>query len=157
MNRTTIAIGAAVLVAVVLSACASLDYGDLIRVRVPNEIQQQTGLPSTTTLNEAEAEYQAWFEDVQRNGANWKNDIERASELRAVFGQLTLGALNEVGPQVAGIPVLGAAAPSLLMLATYWLGVAGKSREKEKSYNKGQETGAKMALDAATTKPGVLR
>src|SRR5690606_19872248 len=56
------------LLALVLASCAGIDLGDLVKVKTPNAIQQTTGLRSTLTLNEAEVEYQNWFNQVQATG-----------------------------------------------------------------------------------------
>ena len=109
--RKTVFIFALVMVSLALAACASFDLGDIIKVKTPNAIQQTTGLPSRTSLNEAQSEYQAWYESVQRNGTQWKNYIERGEEIRGLLGQLTLTALDEFGPAIAGVPVLGPALP----------------------------------------------
>lgn len=124
-----------------LAACAGFDLGDLVRVRTPNAIQQQTGLPATTTLNEAEAEYQAWYADVQRAGTQWKGHIERGNEVRALLNQITLTALDEVGPTLAGVPVLGPSLPVISGLLGLFLGSGRLRKEKEASFNKGLERG----------------
>ena len=59
------------LMALVLTSCAGFDLGDLVKVKTPNTIQQTTGLPSTLSLNEAEVEYQTWFNQTQTTGAQW--------------------------------------------------------------------------------------
>jgi pSer/pThr/pTyr-binding forkhead associated (FHA) protein len=91
------------------TSCAGLDLGDIVKVKTPNTIQQTTrggGLPSTLSLNEAEVEYQNWFNLTQTTGAQWKGNIEKAGEIRGLLGQLTLSALDTVGPTVAGLPVI---------------------------------------------------
>ncbi len=130
-----------VMVTLGLAACAGFDLGDVVKVKTPNEIQQTRGLPRATTLNEAEAEYQAWFEDVQRTGAQWKASIERGGEIRGLLGQLTLSALDEVGPTLAGVPVAGPALPALTGLVGLFIGAGRLRNEKEASFNKGLEKG----------------
>ena len=125
-----------------LAACAGLDAGDLVRVKTPHAIQQQTGLPSAVTLNEAQTEYRAWYEGVQRAGSQWKARIERGNEFRGVRGllnQLSLSALDQVGPTLAGVPVLGPALPAVTGLLGLFLGTGRLRKEKEASYNKGLE------------------
>ncbi len=112
-TRHYVYIGALILLALVLASCAGLDLGDIVKVKTPNTIQQTTGLPSTLSLNEAEVEYQNWFNLTQTTGAQWKGNIEKAGEIRGLLGQLTLSALDTVGPTVAGLPVLGPALPAL--------------------------------------------
>ena len=132
---------ALVLITLALGACAGFDLGDLVRVRTPNRVQQSTGLAASTTLNEAEVEYRAWFEETQRTGGQWKANIERATEIRGIFSQLTLSALDQVGPTVAGIPMLGPALPALTGLVGLFLGTGRLRKEKESSFNKGMKEG----------------
>jgi hypothetical protein len=132
---------ALVMITLVLGACAGFDLGDIVRVKTPNAIQQTKGLASTITLNEAEAEYRAWFEETQRTGSQWKANIERASEIRGIFSQLTLSTLDQVGPTVAGIPMLGPALPAMTGLVGLFLGTGRLRKEKEASFNKGMKEG----------------
>ena len=125
------------LIAIILAACAGADLGDVVRVKTPPAIQQQKGLASSTTLNEAQSEYQAWHEEVKRVGAQWKTNIEKGNEIRATLGQLTLSALDTAGPTLAGIPVLGPALPALTGLAGMFIGGRRLRKEKEDSYNAG--------------------
>jgi hypothetical protein len=138
-TRITVFIVALALLSLSLVACAGFDLGDLVRVKTPNAIQQQTGLPSSTTLNEAEAEYQAWFADVKRSGSQWKTNIERGNEIRGLLNQVTLSALDGIGPTLGGIPVLGPALPAITGLLGLFLGTGKLRKEKEASFNKGIE------------------
>ena len=133
------------LMALVLTSCAGFDLGDLVKVKTPNTIQQTTGLPSTLSLNEAEVEYQNWFNQTQTTGAQWKGNIEKAGELRGLFSQLTLSALDTVGPTVAGLPVLGPALPALTGIVGLFIGSGRLRKEKEASFNKGLEKGSALA------------
>jgi hypothetical protein len=135
-----------VMVSLALAACAGFDLGDVVKVKTPNEIQQTRGLPSTTSLNEAETEYRAWFDDVQRTGAQWKAGIERGGEIRGLLGQLTLTALDDVGPALAGVPIAGPALPALTGLAGLFIGAGRLRKEKEASFNKGLEKGGTAKL-----------
>jgi hypothetical protein len=135
-----------VMVSLALAACAGFDLGDVVKVKTPNEIQQTRGLPRSVTLNEAEAEYRAWFDDVQRTGAQWKAGIERGGEIRGLLGQLTLTALDDVGPALAGIPIAGPALPALTGLAGLFIGAGRLRKEKEASFNKGLEKGGTATL-----------
>lgn len=142
MNRRNVAYAfGLVMIALALAACAGFDLGDIIKVRTPHEIQQTTGLPFRVSLNEAEAEYRAWFEDVQRTGAQWKASIERAGEIRGLLGQLTLNALDDVGPTLAGLPVVGPALPALTGIVGLFIGSGRLRKEKEASFNKGLKEG----------------
>ncbi|MCC6579867.1 MAG: hypothetical protein IT440_05450 [Phycisphaeraceae bacterium] len=137
-----------VLIVVGLASCAGFDLGDVVKVRTPNRVQQTAGLPSSTSLNEAVVEYQAWFEDVQRTGAQWKSNIDRANEVRGMLSQITLSALDEVGPTLAGIPLLGPMLPAATGLLGLFLGVGSLRKEKEDSFNKGLEEGRKTTTSA---------
>ena len=132
---------ALVMITLALGACAGFDLGDLVRVKTPSRVQQSTGLAATITLNEAEAEYRAWFEETQRVGAQWKSNIERAGEIRGIFSQLTLSALDQIGPTVAGVPMLGPALPAMTGLVGLFLGSGRLRKEKEASFNKGLKEG----------------
>ncbi len=150
MNRRNVAYAfGLVMLALALAACAGFDLGDIVKVRTPNAIQQTTGLPSRVSLNEAEAEYRAWFEDVQRTGAQWKASIERAGEIRGMLGQLTLNALDEVGPTLAGVPVVGPALPALTGIVGLFIGSGRLRKEKEASFNKGLKEGKTLNGGAA--------
>jgi len=150
VNKTTIIYLVALLgVTAALAACAGFDLGDVVKVKTPNEIQQTRGLPSTTSLNEAETEYRAWFDDVQRTGAKWKASIDRGGEIRGLLGQLTLTAVDDIGPSLAGVPIAGPALPALTGLAGLFIGAGRLRKEKEASYNRGQETGVKIARGEA--------
>ena len=135
-----------VVVTLGLAACAGFDLGDVVKVRTPNEIQQTRGLPGTTSLNEAEVEYRAWFDDAQRTGAQWKASIDRGGEIRGLLGQLTLTALDDIGPSLAGLPIAGPAVPALTGLAGLFIGAGRLRKEKEASFNKGLEKGAANPL-----------
>ena len=140
-TRLTFFALAIVLTGVSLAACAGFDVGDVVRVKTPHAIQRQTGLPSATTLNEAESEYRAWYADVQRSGTQWKNQIERGNQVRGLLNQLTLSALDQVGPTVGGIPVLGPALPVASGLLGLFFGIGRLRKEKEASFNKGMDRG----------------
>lgn len=121
----------------ILASCAGLDLGDIVHVKTPHTIQQQTGLPAKISLNEAETEYRVWFLNIQDAGTQWQTNIEKGNQIRGLLSQLTLNSLDELGPIIAGVPVLGASLPVLSGLVGIFLGVRGKAKGKEKSYNAG--------------------
>jgi predicted PurR-regulated permease PerM len=126
-----------------LLSFAGCDMGDMIHVKTPNTIQQQTGLASTITLNEAESEYQSWYQHMQTAGSQWKSNIEHANEIRNMVNQLSLSALDQVGPTVAGVPMLGPLLPAASGLLGLFLGSTKLRKEKEDSFNKGLDEGRK--------------
>ncbi len=135
-------------VSAAIAACSAFDLGDMVQTKTPPAVQQQTGLPPKLTLNEAEGEYRAYFDSTQRNLSQWKGNIEQANEFRGILSQLTLHALDEVGPIVAGGPVLGPALPALTGLVGLFLGTSKLRKEKEASYNAGIEKGTEVQARA---------
>lgn len=144
-GRTAGIIGVLILIAITLAACSSTDFGDFVKVDTPVEIQQQMGYPKKMSLNQAKDLYPAWFEDVQRNGTQWRGDIERADELAGLFSQLTLQQLNALGPEIMGLPIAGPMSPLITGLLGYFGSSLRTRREKEKSFNKGLQVGAETA------------
>lgn len=143
MTRTQVIVFviAILLVSATLAACAGFDLGDMVRVKTPTAIQQTVGLPAKVSLNDAEVEYQGWLSNVQRTGAQWKTNIDKANAVRATFNQLTLAALDEVGPTLAGVPMLGPLLPAATGIFGLFLGSSRLRKEKENSYNAGLEKG----------------
>jgi len=145
MKTTTILfVGLLLLAGGLLASCAGFNFGDVVRVRTPNAVQNQTGLPASMSLNEAEVEYENWFQVVQSAGTRWKNDLSRGAEVTGLLNQLTLQALNETGPTLQGIPVLGPMLPVLTGLVGLGLGVGGKRKGKEDSFNAGLQKGKEL-------------
>ena len=141
-------IGLAALCSVVV-ACAGFDSGDIIRVKTPRPIQQQHGLKSTVSLNEAASEYEAWLEDVQRTGAEWRMNIEQGEEMRTMLHQLTLTGLDAVGPTVAGVPMLAPLLPFGAGIAGLLFGQRRLRREKESSFKAGIREGTEVGGGAS--------
>jgi hypothetical protein len=144
-GRLALAVASALIVAGIALATTGCNFGDIIQTRTPREIQEQTGLPQKLTLNEATSEYQAWLEDTKRAAAEWKREIDDADAIAGMLRQITLNAWDQAGPTLAGVPVLGAALPGLGMLLTFAIGAGRTRKQKEASYNKGLEEGAKIA------------
>lgn len=138
-------VAALVIIGAVLAACAALDPGDIFHAKTPIGIQKTEGLPSTLPVNDAESEYMAWREDVTRQDAEWRENIDGANFVVGLFRQATLGFLEDYGPMVGGIPVVGPVVMGLLPLATAW--VSGRSNRR-----KGQEEGKAQALETASEK-----
>lgn len=145
MNRTTVFLAVVLLLSVGLGAVSGCEAGDYVQVKTPRGIQESEGLPARMSLNEAEDEYRAWVEDVQRQSARWKADIEKGDEIRGILNQLLLTGLDEIGPTIAGLPVAGPALPALTALAGLFIGRSPVRKEKEKSFNKGLERGESLA------------
>lgn len=140
MDKNTKWIGLLLTAGVVLSACASFDWGDIVQAKTPIGIRQSEGLPPKMSLNDAQAEYRAWFEDVQREGERWQEEIVSASEVVGLFQQLTLSAVDSFGPAVQGIPVAG---PLLYTALAGGVGFLARSSGKRK----GEEEGEKIAKE----------
>lgn len=153
MTRTQVMIFviAILLLSAALAACAGFDLGDMVKVKTPTAIQQTVGLPAQTSLNDAEAEYQGWLSNVQRTGAQWKANIDKANAIRATFNQLTLAALDEVGPTLAGVPMLGPLLPAATGILGLFLGSSRLRKEKENSYNAGLEKGQELGANGSGT------
>jgi hypothetical protein len=147
MTRTQVIVFviAIVLISATLAACAGFDLGDMVRVKTPTAIQQTVGLPAQVSLNDAEVEYQGWLSNVQRTGAQWKTNIDKANAIRATFNQLTLAALDEVGPTLAGVPVVGPLLPAATGILGLVLGSSRLRKEKEDSYNAGLAKGKQFS------------
>ncbi|MCC7409960.1 MAG: hypothetical protein IT442_17975 [Phycisphaeraceae bacterium] len=156
MTRTQVIIFviAILLLSAALAACAGFDLGDMVRVKTPTAIQQTVGLPAQVSLNDAEAEYQGWLSNVQRTGAQWKANIDKANAIRATFNQLTLAALDEVGPTLAGVPMLGPLLPAATGILGLFLGTSRLRKEKENSYNAGLEKGQELGTNGGGTSGG---
>lgn len=125
---------ALIMSALALAACAGFDFGDVVKVPTPAEIQQTTGAPSRLSLNEADAAYRAWLDDTQRAGVAWRNSIERGNEIRSMLGQLTMGALADVGPSVAGVPILSSVSLIAPALGAWFFGRRSGSADTERLY-----------------------
>lgn len=149
-RRTVIVVFGVLLVCSILGALAGCDLGDVIKAKTPNGIQQREGMPAAMSLNDAVYEYQQWYNRTQADGAAWKANIDRADEIRGLLGNLAMTGLNDLGPEVAGVPIIGPSFTGLLALGGYFLGTGRLRKEKEKSYNAGLETGADTATRAAS-------
>lgn len=136
-NKNVIFIAVVAIISFSLAACAGFDLGDVIKVKTPTPIQQSHGYPSTMSLNEAEFEYQTWYESVQRAGLAWQENIEKGAEIKGLLGQLAMNGLNEAGPTLAGIPVLGPSLPVVTALGGLFLGMGRLRKEKEASFRAG--------------------
>lgn len=136
-SRFVVWVGLLVLIAGFMGACAGFDMGDLVRVETPVQVQREKGLPKSLTFNQAQTEYEQWLSGVQATGAQWKGDLEDADYIVGALSQLGLQQLNELGPTLAGVPVLGPSSTVLLGIAGYAFGQRNKRKEKEKSYNAG--------------------
>lgn len=115
--------------AFLLNGC---DMGDIIKVDTPVSLQRQ-GIEPKMTLNNAVYEYESWYSNVQRDGAEWRQRIDRGNEIAGLLQSLALGYVDEYSA------ALGPASLFVTGLTGLFLGRAGTRREKEKSYAKGAE------------------
>lgn len=137
-TRTALYVVLFLLLGAVLASCTAFDLGDLVKVGTPESVQRSEGLSATLSLNDAEHEYRKYFENVQADLVRWRSEIERADQVAGMIGQLTLNALDQAGPMIAGVPVLGSSLPVVAGLVGLALGRGNLRKEKEKSYNAGQ-------------------
>ncbi len=143
---------ALIVIAGAIMGCAGLDFGDLVQVETPIEIQKEKGYPKRMSLNESKQLYASDLEDYKRNFVLWKGNIEDGDALSGMLSQLSLQKLNELGPEIAGVPVLGPVAPFATGLIAWMIQGARMRREKEKSHNHGMMLGADAAARGAREK-----
>lgn len=144
-HKTLILVVVAILIAGTLAACAGFNLGDIIKVKTPIAIQQADGVPASLTLNESEAEYRLWMDKTKAAGLEWKNRIASGNEIRNLLGQLAMTGLNDVGPTIGGLPILGPAIPLFTTGLGLFIGRSGLSKHKEESFNAGLKKGAAAA------------
>lgn len=123
-----------------VTACARWDFGDFVTAETPRGIHQTTGIPAKLSLNEAAVEYEDWFTQVQRDGARWKADIDRADEVASMLGALTMNAL------AYGEGALGTSAPWALPFIPIVAGLVGFAVKRPGDVSK---TEAQAKADAA--------
>ena len=119
MNRTWTVIIIAIASAALVGGLAGCDFGDLIRVQTPRNIQRTEALPTSMTLNDSREEYENWINAARNDSMRWRANIERADELNDLFAGFVLQGLEDVGPSIAGIPM----ASTLLPLLTGGVGL----------------------------------
>jgi len=144
-NKAGMGIVAGVVACFILAAGINgcLRLSDLVRVRVPAEVQRATNSPPKITLTEAEGV----MENYIRAGEQFKDNISQSYEW---LGFLT--SLSSTGIELgkAAIPG-GAVGLSLLSLAGgIFIKGPGTAKEKNASYNKGLEEGSRLASQVRT-------
>lgn len=110
-------LGITAILLVFFGAVAGCNWGDAVRADVPKGIQASEGLPPSMPLNDSVDAYEDWLSQTTRDGRRWQAEIERASNIVAFLNTFTLKAVGEIGPAVAGVPVLSALVPALTGLA----------------------------------------
>ena len=154
-KKQTIFLGIALAVSLSLAACAGFDWGDVVQTNVPSNVQGTHSLPAKMSLNESQVRYREWFGETQSTGLRWKNEIERANHVKTMLDGLTLHALAEVGPTIAGFPVLSGLLPFLTALVGIGIRRPGDvtkdelAKQKEAAYNKALKEGAKLSSTSA--------
>jgi hypothetical protein len=145
------AVIAILLIGLGLSALAGCSVGDVVKSRIPVAVQKSEGLPSQLSHNESQVEYEKWLHGVESDSQQWRANLERSEQIAGLLGNLTLSALDSVGPVIAGIPVGGALLPVLTGLAALFVkrpgdvSTAKLSQEKQDSYNAGIKRAASLA------------
>ncbi len=133
---------AAIAIAATLTmvSCMGKDFGDYWKVNTPTAIQQSEGIPAKLSLNDSEYEYGAWFDNVQREGAEWRKRIEGGRDSVAMLRSLAM----QLGESAQAHPAI-AAVPGLSLLLGYVIKrkgdvSAGELADREKaSYGKGRK------------------
>ena len=139
-GRFIVVVSLCILSVFAFSACMGVDLGDFMKVKTTIGIQQSEGLPATLTLNDAEYEYNAWFEKVQREGTEWRARISKSRENAQLFGSLFM----QLGREAATSPAV-AAVPGLALLLGFFIKRPGDKSasetesEKRASYNKARK------------------
>lgn len=154
MNRTA-TIVLALVASLAVASLGGCDFGDLIRVKTPRNIQATETLPPTLTLNEAREEYENWVNATRNDSMRWRTSIERGDEISDLFAQIVLQGLNDVGPELAGVPVLGPALPLLTGIAgAFFVRRPGDKKakdadtEKDAAWDEAFAAGKAAALEA---------
>ena len=132
MNKTSAAIIAgAIGVSALIAGCAGLQFDDIVKVRTPIGLQQDMGLPPQMTLSEARVAYEESVNEFKTRSQVWRESIDDASAFVGVAEQLTLQGINEIGPSIMGIPVLGPSLPLLGVLTGLFFKRPGDASKKE--------------------------
>lgn len=141
------AIGTAIFV--FFAAVAGCDWGDAVRAETPPRIAQERQIADSIPLNDAVYEYEDWLSDTRRDGERWKAEIEKASQIVAFLDTFTLRALGELGPAVAGVPVLSALVPAVVGIGGLMLKRPGDKSgiEADKLWDEAFAAGKQAALD----------
>lgn len=132
---------------------AGCEWGRLVQVDTPPAIAAAQGLEPRLSLTDAGYEYDRWLADVQRDGRRWQGEIERASQVVAWLDTFTLAAVDEIGPQLAGVPLVGFAVPFLAGLAGLMKRRPGDvsgdeiKQTHDSTWNEAFEAGKRAALE----------
>lgn len=142
----------------IIAVVGGCDIGDVVKVDTPVIVQQNHGHPAKMSLNESIDAYDAWTAEVKLEGQQWRRQIEEGEEVAAFIGNITLQAVNDLGPTVAGIPVYGGILSAGLGIVGLFVRRPGDvsakavTKEKEASFNKGQQIAAGIASIALKDK-----
>lgn len=154
MNRTAIIVVLSLAAAIFIGTIGGCDLGDAITVSTPSVIQADEGLPARMTLNEAEDAFPIWKLKTETAGQQWRDNIDRSNQVRVMLETFALSQLDEFGPQLAGIPVLGTSLPLLTGLAGLLIKRPGDKTkdeamvEQDSAWDEAFEAGKKAALEA---------
>jgi hypothetical protein len=133
------------IIAIALSAvvigCAGYDLGDLIHVKTPPAARQAFALPSNMSLNEAQAALDQSIAATQ----SLAESIEGAEVWRGIASGLAMQGISEVATPLGSVGVL-----LTTLLAGVFIRKPGDvaAKDKESAYNKGVETGKRLAMEA---------
>ena len=142
------------------------EWGDILTVRTPAEIQLATGAPPKTTLNEAEQYLVAYRSQIKVEydrdvamGMLYGRSIAARWEMAGWFqAAANLGITSLESGAWAGVPAGGAAFGLLTFLGGLIMKGPGTNRAQQKSFNKGQQTAIDMmrAVNPNLVVPDVL-
>jgi hypothetical protein len=184
-NKTAIALFVTAAIAFFgLSMAGGCDLRDMVRVKVPDKTQQALNQKSQVTLRQAEPlyeDYMAWAQNaaqqkineveayiasLNRAGDEFAENIEQGWQWYDLASSITNMGVTALIAGVESAPGIPAPIGGLLVAA-----LAGGARiatkrpgtsrlvqqEKEDSYNKGREVGAREARDSMAAIAGKLK
>lgn len=152
-SKYLIYVFAFLLAGIAIASVSGCDLYDVVQAKTPPGVQKTEGLPGKLSINDSRSEYEKWLNATQTDAATWRSNIESAEEIAGLFSNLTLSALDEAGPMIAGIPMGGALLPVIAGLVGVFLKRPGDvtqaqlRAEKEASFNSGLKKAAAIVSE----------
>lgn len=138
---------------VIFAAISGCEWGDMVRVDTPKNVQESRALPAKMPVNDAVYEYEDWLAATERDGRRWQAEIESASQIVAFLNTFSLRAIGELGPAVAGVPVLSALVPALVGLGGLLVRRPGDvsatdaKRQSDQNWDEAFQAGKQAVMD----------